>query len=151
MTATAHALAGAVIVSQIHNPAISLPLAFGSHIVMDLVPHWDAATHWREKSKIRLIIEAGVDVLLGIVLSFFLFGKLVNLPLLAAGVLMAQLPDWLEAPYVFFGWRFFPFNYIYKIQSKFHFRKDRPWGLINQIVFVTALIILTVNFGPSFR
>lgn len=147
MTATAHALAGAVIVSQIHNPAISLPLAFGSHFLMDFIPHWDVITNGKNKSKARLVSEAVIDLTIGIALSYFFFGKFVNWQLLGAGILAAQLLDWLEVPYFLFDVKPFPLNYILDLHLKFHNRKDKPWGIIFQIIFVTALIILTVNFA----
>ena len=71
MLETPHAIVGAVIVSKIPNPIISLPLAFASHFVLDMVPHWNPHlnTEIRNKGKISstttLIVAA--DVLLAII------------------------------------------------------------------------------------
>ncbi|MFA5003932.1 MAG: hypothetical protein WC498_01485 [Candidatus Saccharimonadales bacterium] len=40
MTATNHALTGALIGLTIGNPAIAIPLAFASHFVLDAIPHY---------------------------------------------------------------------------------------------------------------
>lgn len=44
MTAPNHALTGAVIGLSISNPFVALPLAFLSHFVCDLIPHYDPPT-----------------------------------------------------------------------------------------------------------
>lgn len=41
MTATAHALTGAVISLAVKQPWLSLPLAFASHFAADLLPHYN--------------------------------------------------------------------------------------------------------------
>lgn len=40
MTATNHVIAGALIATAVHNPWAALPLAFLSHFVMDMLPHF---------------------------------------------------------------------------------------------------------------
>ncbi len=77
MTATAHALAGAVIATKISNPFIGLPLAFLSHFILDTIPHWDFGTNWQRKSKLRLVSESVLDVIAGILIVYFLFSPLV--------------------------------------------------------------------------
>ena len=59
MTATNHALTGALIGLSIHQPLIALPAAFASHYVLDAIPH---AGGWFKKSsesfRYYLITEA---------------------------------------------------------------------------------------------
>ena len=43
MTAPNHALTGALIGLSVSNPALALPLAFLSHFVLDVIPHYDIA------------------------------------------------------------------------------------------------------------
>lgn len=147
MTATAHALAGAALVSFIPNSSVALPMAFASHFVLDLVPHWDTGTYRREKSPRRFLVESVIDLLLGFGLSFLLFGSKVNPYLLTAGILVSQLPDWLEAPYLFLGWKFPPFSTVKAFQSKLHFKKSLPWGFVSQVVVITLLILLLSQYG----
>lgn len=57
MTATAHALVGAVIAAKVGNPFLAYPVALGSHFFMDLIPHWDAGTSWEKKKRIKLFLR----------------------------------------------------------------------------------------------
>jgi len=41
MTATNHALAGALIGLTVGNPVLAIPAAFVSHFVLDAIPHYD--------------------------------------------------------------------------------------------------------------
>lgn len=43
MTATNHALTGAVIALAIDKPLLAIPLALASHFALDALPHWDYA------------------------------------------------------------------------------------------------------------
>ncbi len=144
MTATAHSLIGAAIVTKIPDPAISLPLAFLSHFVMDKIPHWDIMTN-HPKSPKRIVIESAIDVLLGFVLSILIFGF--N-PLILCAAFLAQLPDWLEIPYTIFGKRFFFTDLNYKIQKWVHdfwfdSRLPAPWGIVTQVIVVILFILLS--------
>lgn len=51
MTATNHAVTGAVITASIANPFIGLPLALISHFFLDAIPHFGAHTVASVKSK----------------------------------------------------------------------------------------------------
>jgi hypothetical protein len=52
---------------------------------------------------------------------------------------MAQLFDWLTAPYYFFKIKIFkPF---YKLQVMFDNKLDKPWGIIGQVAIVTFLVL----------
>lgn len=148
MTATGHALVATLIIAKISNPYISLPLAFVSHFACDLIPHWDAGTHHREKSKKRLFIESGADVAVSIVSSYFLYHSILgqsDYVLLYSAVFISQLPDWLTAPYFILKWNH-PLvgfsKYMYKIQHKLNSRLDKPWGIVTQVVTVVGLYIL---------
>ena len=147
MTATGHAIIGTIIAAKVGNPTLAIPLAIVSHFLMDTIPHWDIATHRKEKTKSNLILEAFSDVLLGFILSFlilvFLFPQ--TSPTYAfLMILVSQSPDWLTAPYYFFGIK--EFKWAYKLQKFFDKELDKPWGIINQI----ALLILTILLAKIF-
>lgn len=148
MTATGHALIGALIAAKFHNPYLAIPLSFASHFAADMVPHWDAGTHHREKSHKQLFKESAVDVVVGVVTSFVLYNYILgesNYVLLYACVFASQLPDWMTAPYFIFNQRskFFEWSkWSYKVQHKLNSRLDLPWGAVTQVVAVIALYIL---------
>lgn len=141
MTATAHSLAGASIGKIVPNPVLAIPLAILSNLLMDLVPHWDTGTNWRNRPRAITFFATGIDVVLGLFLSFLVFGKTTNSLYLISVVFAATLPDWLEAPYLFFGWNFPPFSWLYQFQSKFHAKNGLPGGIISQILVVFPLLL----------
>lgn len=147
MTATAHALVGAVLASKIVNPAIGIPAAFISHFVMDAVPHWDFGTNWRQKSKLRLYIESAIDVIFGFSLVFILFRNLADPVYLWSMVIFAQLPDWLEVPAWYFNIKMAPFTWAQKLQDVIHNKLALPWGLAVQGI-VAVMVLWALNLTP---
>ena len=145
MTATAHALIGASIASRVINPLIGIPLAIASHFAADLIPHWDAGTNHKQKSLMRLKLEAATDVLVGFALVFLIFRSSVEPVYLFTMVIAAQLPDWLEAPSWMFGFKVPPFSWLDYLGHKLQSRMQLPWGLVTQVVIVGMLVFLSVD------
>lgn len=144
MTATAHALIGASIAVKVTNPLLGIPLAILSHFVADLIPHWDARTNHKQKSRTKLVIEATIDVLLGFALVSLLFRNLVDPAYLFAMVIAAQLPDWLETPSWMFGIKIPPFPWLDWLGHKLQSRLQLPWGLVTQIIVVGLLLFVAL-------
>ena len=145
MTATGHALIGTVIAAKIGNPMLAVPIAIGSHFLADALPHWDTGTNKEEKTKRTFFIESMFDVLLGFVLSWLLITWIfpsTNLTYAFFIIIIAQLPDWLTAPYLFFDMKFPPFSWSYRLQKAFDNPLGAPWGVINQVVAVIFIIAL---------
>lgn len=144
MTATAHALIGTLIAAKIQDPMLAAPLALASHFVADIIPHWDTATHRKRKEQSLFFAESLVDVVLGFFLSFLLIVFLfptTNLFYAFIIIIIAQSPDWLMAPYVFFKNKFPLFRYAYKLQHSCNKRLDKPWGIVTQVVVVFLLVL----------
>ncbi len=147
MTATSHALIGTVIAAKVGNPSLAIPLALASHVVADMIPHWDESVNKKGKTQNRLFFETLGDVILGFALSYtlitFLFPK-TDLIYAFVMILVAQLPDWLLAPYYFFKIK--AFKWAYKFGKNTNIEIDKPWGVITQVVFVAVLIFLARVF-----
>lgn len=144
MTATGHALVGVLIAGKLHNPALVIPISFASHYVCDLLPHWDAGTYWRKKSKVRFFWESVADVVISIILSYFIFTYLLgnnNYTLMFLAIFAAQLPDWLSAPYFFLHTKIPLTTFFYKFGSKLNNKLDKPWGIVTQVVLVVLLYV----------
>lgn len=145
MTATGHAVIGTVISATISNPVIAIPLAIVSHLAADSFPHWDAGTHYKEKSKERFFLEAVIDVLLGFFLAYllikFLFPQ-TNLVYAFILIICAQLFDWLWAPEVFFNTKLPFLKWAIDFSEYFNTKLDKPWGIINQIGILALLVII---------
>lgn len=147
MTATGHAIIGAIIAVKIGNPALSVPLALASHLLADAIPHWDEGTNGKTKDKARIIKEAVIDVIFGFVLSYlliFLLFPQTNLLYAFLIIIIAQLLDWLTAPWYFFGIK--PFKIFYKFQKLFDNRMPAPWGIISQVIILALVIAIAKIF-----
>jgi hypothetical protein len=145
MLNSSHALIGASIAKLIPNPYLGLPLSLLSHVLADYVPHWDFNTRKVKRSKLVLIALSLTDAFIGFSLGYFLFKTHVNPTYLLIMIFTAQLPDWLEAPYHVFDWRFSPFTNIKHFQSVHHNKLSLPWGLIIQILVATFMVILSLR------
>jgi hypothetical protein len=143
MLNASHALIGASLAKLVPNPYLGLPLSLASHFLTDLIPHWDLRTRKTKRSKPKIVVYSLTDAFIGYLIGYLLFASSVPLPYLAAMMFTSQLPDWLEAPYHVFDWRFPPFSNIKKFQSKLHRKLDLPWGLVTQILILFLAICLS--------
>lgn len=141
-----HAVVGAAVAAKVGNPALALPLAFASHFILDMVPHWNPHlnTEIREKGKLSVktnLIISG-DVLLslvgGIIIASSALPDKELFTIIMFGALMGVLPDALEAPYFFLGWRYPFIEKLLKFQKSI--QNDAPvfWGLLTQVVVLAA-------------
>jgi hypothetical protein len=144
MLDAAHALIGASLAKLIPDPAVGLPVALGCHFLGDLVPHWDWRTRPQGRSRLLMIILALSDAGVGMALGWQLFYQSVPLTYLALMMFISQLPDWLEAPWHVFHWKFPPFSWIKKLQSRLHYKQDLPWGLVWQTLLVSLLLAISL-------
>ena len=154
MLATVHTFIGAVIALKLKNPWLVFPAAFFSHFLLDLVPHWDAFTmcnvsetheNITKKDKIKAVLDFLIGLSIGL---FFVFQTLPN-GSLATTVFFAaafsNLPDALEAPYVFLGSKNPITMTVMKIQHVFHNKEPLPWGIVTQLVTVgLGVFVLTL-------
>jgi hypothetical protein len=157
MTATAHTIVAGAIAARVGNPILLYPLAFGSHFLLDSIPHWDLGTNWKSRPKWLTGIISIAENLVGITVAYFIWRQKVSpLPLLIA-ICLAILPDWLEAPwYIFFankdkstpgknaGLMEKLFYRIYKTENFFHAKTTNIFiGISTQILTVAYFIILS--------
>lgn len=141
MTATAHALIGGAIAAAIPNPSIGIPLAAISHPIADMIPHWDFGLNWKKKSKVILFLQSFGDLSLGVVLAFLIFGGRTDNLYLLLCIFMAESWDLLQAPYLLFNWKFFPFSTFYEFGHNTNETAKMPWGILTQVASVTGLML----------
>lgn len=147
MTATGHALIGTLLAVQIQNPIVGIPIAFASHILADLMPHWDAGTHFEKKSLHAITLEAIADVVISFVASFALIYYLfptTDYTYVFLMILSAQGIDWLTAPYIFLKLRMQPFKFFHQLSTSTNTRLDKPWGIITQVAVVAILLLFAL-------
>ncbi len=81
MTATNHALTGAIIGASIRQPWLALPLAFLSHYVLDAIPHFGAGEGFMNSKYYR----------------FYLMGEALLCFILVATLVVLHHRYWLQA------------------------------------------------------
>ena len=106
MLAASHAIVGAAIAANTQNPLLGYTLAVVSHPLLDLVPHWDFNSRHNNRSPLSTIVISALDAGVGFGLGFLIFAGEVAPGILFLTMLLAQLPDWIEAPYHVFKWNF---------------------------------------------
>lgn len=146
MTATAHALVGGAIASAIPNPALGIPLAFLSHPILDMIPHWDLGIGWRKKNKITLFAESVLDLAVGIVVAYFIFGQNLNPIYFLSCIFFSEVWDILMMPYLLWGWDFPPFSTAYSWQHKIQANTKLPWGILTQVATVASVVLILKAF-----
>jgi hypothetical protein len=142
MLATTHSITGAVIAKLSPSPSLGYAAALLSHPILDFIPHWDLMTRHAKRTKDRIIIFSLVDALAGLTLGFLLFKEVVPSFQLFFTIAAAQLPDWLEAPYHVFNWKFPPFSWVKEFQHRVHHKLPYPDGLFTQLIVIFALLLL---------
>jgi len=141
MTATAHALIGGAIAAAVPDPALGITLAAVSHPIADMIPHWDFGWGWKKKSKALLFFQSSFDLILGVVLTFLIFGHTVNNLYLLIIIFISESWDILQAPYWLLNWKFFPFSAFYNFQHQINGKAKLPWGILTQAATVTGLVL----------
>jgi len=149
MLETPHAAVGAALVIAIPNPLISLPLAFASHFVLDVIPHWNPHIHTELKKYGKLqkktVTFITADSLTAAVLGLSLASVSVNgnpntFILVLLGAFMGTLGDMLEMPYYFLNYRGKLMSRYVLWQKSIQNHTDTIYGVLTQIiVFIAAL------------
>ena len=106
-----------------------------------MIPHWDLGMGWRKKNKVTLFVESVLDLSLGIVLAFLLFGKFVDPIYFLACIFFSEIWDILMMPYLLFKWNFPPFSTAYSWQHNIQTNIKLPWGILTQVVSVYGIIL----------
>lgn len=146
MLETPHAIVGAVIAAKVGNPYLAIPLAFASHFVLDRVPHWNPHLNTEIKKygkpTLNSTILITLDVVLALVLGFFMAST--ALPdqsraiVIVLGAFAGVLPDVIEAPYFFLGYKNKLLMKLLTFQKSIQVDTTIVPGLLTQVVLVFA-------------
>lgn len=153
MLETPHALVGAAIASKIPNPLISVPLAFASHFVLDMVPHWNPHLNTETKKyggvtkSTTLFIAA--DVLLALVSGTIIATNYSENPFhmmtIFMGAFAGVLPDAIEAPYFFFHYKTKAIEKWLSFQKSIQVDTSLVPGLLTQFSTIVAALWWIAN------
>lgn len=109
MLESPHVFVGAAIAAKIPHP-IAIPLAFGSHFLLDILPHWNPHINTEikkfgkptKKSTTLITFDSIFALISGFAISST-GNDQTHMFLILAASFAAVLPDVVEAPYYFLG------------------------------------------------
>lgn len=148
MLETPHVALGAAIATKIPNPLISIPLAFASHFLLEVVPHWNPHLNTETKkygkptkqTTIITTIDATSALLLGSYIAFTKGTSPAHTSTILAACLASILPDLIEAPYFFLGNRNKLIKKWIMFQKSIQVDTTVFWGLLNQALVLGATL-----------
>jgi hypothetical protein len=97
MTATNHAITGALIGLTVHNPTLAIPLAFLSHFALDALPHYGYRGDERQFYKNNMFaVMLSVDAAMcGLLVLVLFVASPVNVYLAIVCAFIATSPDFM--------------------------------------------------------
>jgi hypothetical protein len=148
MTATNHALTGAVIAAALPAPLLAIPLALASHIAIDALPHFgdDAEEFSSRKFKYMLFIDLLICIAIAAIILAF---RPEHWFLLITCAFIATAPDILWLPDFIAAHKGKPMPKYGKIRQ---FLSDVQWsqkpvGIIVEILWFGALFSILVAYA----
>ena len=147
-----HTLVGAAIASRIPQPHIALPLAFISHFLFDLIPHWNPSLYQETKKYGRptkkstkiVIIDTSVSLLAGFLIASRFWPDWQRMVLIILACFAAVVPDVVEGFYFFLGIRSkFLINLI-EFQHRHQGKAAKIPGLLIQAVVILISFTLAL-------
>ncbi len=146
MLETPHVIVGAAIATKVAHPALAIPLAFGSHFLLEKIPHWNphlnTETEKYGKPTRRSTQIVILDTSLALVAGFFIASRALPntaqaITILAA-CLAAALPDVVEGPYFFLNMRHELIKKWIKFQKSIQIDTPLVPGLLTQVITIIA-------------
>ncbi|MDO8570693.1 MAG: hypothetical protein Q7R97_03865 [Candidatus Daviesbacteria bacterium] len=145
MLITPHALVGATIAVSINNPFLALPLAVGSHFVLDKIPHWQEILYpYRVTHKTWIRIP--LDLFLSLILVYLITQHHPTKALIIwVTAFLAVFPD-LDGIA-------FSYPHLFKIpvlkrfidwHIKIQNETSSLWGLVPQIIIISLSLSLSL-------
>lgn len=145
-----HTVIGAAIGTKIPNPLISIPLAFISHFLLDLIPHWNPSLYWETKkygrpSKRSTIIVA-IDTLVSLAVGLFIAGRawpdFYRVLTIIFACFSAVVADVAEGFYFFLGIRPRFLEQWIEFQHEHQGRTPKIPGLLIQGLTITLALLI---------
>lgn len=163
MTLATHIVVGGAVASLFpSHPVIAFFAGFCSHFILDAMPHWDYrilseyanpdidASHNKSKADGLFgldLLRIGTDVLLGIFVTLFVWHPttVVQLEILALGMVGGMLPDFLQFVYLRFPHQpvvlMKKLHYFMHTERKIDNRKAIK-GVLWQVAIAVCVILL---------
>lgn len=145
-----HTVVGATIATKIPNPFIAIPLAFLSHLPLDLIPHWNPSLYTEtkkygqptRKSTKLVIIDTSLSLGVGIFLASRVMPNLAHAITIILACFAAVVLDVIEGLYFFLGIRTKLLENLINLQRRFQKRLPLAPGLITQAIIIALSFLI---------
>jgi hypothetical protein len=139
MLLVVHVIAGAVVGVAIPNPALSAPVSFATHMLLDAVPHWNYPVP-KKKTIQSFWLSFGPDMAATVVVTIGLIVWFWSLwPFVVWGIAWACVPDLLTLYRKAKPWSKW-FKGYYVLHNRVQWEVTRGPGLAIQAFFVAILV-----------
>src|SRR3972149_6865717 len=143
---TPHVIVGAAIATKVVNPALALPLALGSHFVLDKIPHWNPHLFTEtqkygkptQKSSLIVAVDVFASILIGGYIASQALPNTAHALTILACCFLAVAPDIVEGPYFFLNFKNKTIEKWIRFQRSFQINVDLLPGILTQIITVAA-------------
>ena len=149
MTAISHGLAGTAIALVVKEPILALPLAFLSHFVLDILPHFGLSFEFRKRNVFISNLYMTIELLFLGALTAFLYSAGVSWVVFAS-LILAISPDiaWVYRFYIQEQFRKLPEqprNWFNEFHARIQWSETIFPGLLIEIFFAISLLVFVVN------
>ena len=141
MLITPHAVAGATIGALLPNPLLAIPVAIGSHFILDSIPHWQetlAPYTPTRKTYIRIPFDAALALGL-IALITHWHPESVSLIWICAA--FANAPDLDTIVIIFPHLKRGLVEKFWDFHCKIQLETSSLWGVVTQVVLVAGCLV----------
>ncbi len=145
MTATNHAMTGAIIGLTVSNPVAAVVIAFFSHFVLDAIPHFGVDKDFYKTKPFKVLLA--IDALLCVVLVAVLFSyHHTNWFVPALAAFAAASPDLWSFKRFYYAKKdkFYKPGYIARFASKIQWF-EHPTGALVELAWATSAIIILAH------
>ena len=161
MTLTTHAIVGATLATLVpNNPILGFAIGFGSHYLLDAIPHWTYPVDSLEKDKANSLntnmviskssykdlLKVGADGICGLLFSFLILGGLYqhDLSMILMGALGGMLPDLLQ--FCYWMWKPKLLKPLQRLHNWAHTKiriDDKPvLGVLSQLAIIIFVVFI---------
>jgi len=110
MLETPHIIVGIAIATRFPNPAVSIPLALASHVILDRIPHWNPHTYTEtekhgkplRKSLIIAYSDISLAFIIGSTVAFLTLPNIAQATNIMLTCFASVLPDVSKYPFFLF-------------------------------------------------
>ena len=149
MLETPHVFVGAAIATAIPNPFLAIPLAFASHFVMEMVPHWNPHLNSEtekfgaptRRSTVITSIDSTLALVSGSLIAYRALPNIHQAILILACCFFAVLPDVMEGPYFFLHMKNAWIKRWISFQKSLQCDTTAFWGILTQLTIIAAVIL----------